>query len=289
MIRARRCSAMKGIAVTVALACTLVVLTVGIGPEAEAQQKQVLVVKGDASVAPLIDDLANSFMRDHPDFSIVVSGGEAASGVEALVAKEGQVGMSARQISPDEENLAAAKGAKLVARLVDWEGVAVICHPSNPVEKLTLNEVGNLLSGKYTSWSQVKGPNETVDVVVVETPRSGIGSFFNEKALGDRPVVSSARVLRYFKNVVGEVAKKPNAIGYAPIRVVEKAKGKEDVKVLPIARSKDHPYYAASRETVKNRHYLLITPLFLFYDDNANTKGAQTFTDYCAQKRLLGE
>ena len=183
---------MNTIAKTLVLMCMVVVLVAAIGPEAEAQKKQVLVVKGDAAVAQLMDDLAHSFMNDHPDYSIVVSGGAAAGVVEALLSGEAQVGMSAHPISPDGEKLAEAKGAKLVSRVVDWEGLALICHPSNPVEKLTLDEVRNLFTGKIENWSQVKGKNAKVDLVVIETPRSGLGTYFNETALGNSPVSPSA-------------------------------------------------------------------------------------------------
>ena len=280
---------MNRIAWTLAFMCVVASLTVAIGLKAEARQKQVVVVKGDATIAYLIDDLAQSFMRDHPDYSIVVSGGTASGAVDALVKGEAQVWMSAQKLSPDREKRAEAKGAKLVSRLVDWEGVAVICHPSNPVAKLTLGEVKNLFTGKITNWSQVKGPQAPVDVVVVETPRSGIGSYFNQTALGNSPIAPSERVLRYFKNIVADVAKDPNAIGYAPIRFVEQAKGKNDVKILAIARSELHEYVPASAQTVKDRSYLLITPFFLFYDENAKSEGPKIFVDYCAQKRLLGK
>jgi phosphate transport system substrate-binding protein len=209
--------------------------------------------------------------------------------VQALLSGEAQVGMSAHPMSPDEEKMAEAKGGKLASRLVDWEGLALICHPSNPVEKLTLDEVRNLFTGKITNWSQVMSRNAKVDLVVTETPRSGLGTYFNETALQNSPVSPSARVLRYFKNIVGDVAKDPNAIGYAPIRFVEQAKGKDDVKVLAVARSELNQYVAPSRQTIKDRTYLLITPLFLFYAENAKSAGPKTFVDYCMQKRLLGK
>ncbi len=279
---------MNRIAMTIALMCMVVVLVGAIGPEAGAQQKQLVVVRGDAAVAHLMDDLAQSFMRDHSDYSIVVSGGAASGAVEALLAGEAQVWMSAQKMSPDDEKLAEAKGVMLVSRLVDWEGLALICHPSNPVEKLTLDQVRDLFTGKIANWSQVKGKNAKVDLVVIETPRSGMGTYFNETALEKNPVSPSARILRYFKNVVADVAKDPNAIGYAPIRFVELAKGKDDVKVLAVARSELHMYVVPSIQTIKDRSYLLITPLFLFYDENAKLTGPKTFVDYCMQKRLLG-
>jgi phosphate transport system substrate-binding protein len=280
---------MNRIARTLVFMCMVAFLATAIGLKAEGGQKQVVVVKGDATAAYLIDDLAQSFMKGHPDYSIVVSGGASAGAVQALLAGEAQVWMSAHKLSPDEEKLAETKGANLVSRLVDWEGVAVICHPSNPVAKLTLGEVKNLFTGRITNWSQVKGPQAPVHVVVVETPRSGIGSYFNQTALGNSPIASSARVLRYFKNIVAEVAKDPNAVGYAPIRFVQLAKGKNDVKILAIARTELHEYIPASAQTVKDRSYLLITPFFLFYDENSKAEGPKIFVDYCAQKRLLGK
>jgi phosphate transport system substrate-binding protein len=256
---------------------------------ADRQEKQVIIVKGDAAVAQLMDDLAHAFMKDHPDYSIVVSGGTATGALESLITGDAQVLMSTHAMTPDEEKRTEAKGLKLISRLVDWEGLAVICHPSNPVEKLTLDQVRNLFTGKLTNWAQVKSFDAKIDVIAIETPRSGLGAYFNEKALGNSAVSPSARILRYFKNIIGDVAKNPNAIGYAPIRLVEQAKGKDEVKVLAVARSELHMYVLPSKQTIKDRSYQLITPLFLFFDEDAKSPGPKTFVDYCVKKRLLGE
>lgn len=280
---------MNRIALTMVLVCMVVVSASTVCFGAGTQQKQVVIVKGDAAVAQLMDDLAHSFMKDHPDYSIMVSGGTATGALDSLITGEAQVWMSAHAMTPDEEKQTEAKGLKLISRLVDWEGLALICHPSNPVEKLTLDEVRNLFTGKFTNWAQVKGLDAKVDVVVIETPKSGIGAYFNQTALGNTPVFPSARILRYFKNIIGDVAKNPNAIGYAPIRLVEQAKGKDEVKVLAVARSELHMYVVPSKQTIKARSYQLITPLFLFFDENAKSPGPKTFVDYCVKKRLLGE
>ncbi len=279
---------MGRIALTAILICMVVFASTSCFG-AGTKQKQVLIVKGDAAVAQLMDDLAHSFMTDHPDFSVVVSGGTDTGATESLIVGETQVWMSAHTISPDEEKLTEVKGLKLISRLVDWEGLALICHSSNPVQKLTLDQVRDLFAGKLTNWAQVKGLDAKIDVVVIETPRSGLGAYFNQRALGNIPVAPSAQILRYFKNVIGEVSKNPNAISYAPIRLVEQAKEKDDVKVLAVARSELHAYVLPSKKTIKDRSYQLITPLFLFFDENAKSPAAKTFVDYCVQKRLLGQ
>jgi phosphate transport system substrate-binding protein len=50
-------------------------------------------------------------------------------------------------------------------------GMAVITHPSNPVDELTKDQIRKIYTGEYDNWSQVGGPNLPVKVMTVaETP-----------------------------------------------------------------------------------------------------------------------
>jgi hypothetical protein len=50
-------------------------------------------------------------------------------------------------------------------------GIAVITHPSNPVDELTLDQIRKFYTGEYDNWSQVGGHNLPVKVMTgVEMP-----------------------------------------------------------------------------------------------------------------------
>ena len=84
-------------------------------------------------------------------------------------------------------------------------GIAVITHPSNPVDELTLDQVRKIYTGEYDNWSQVGGPDQQVNVMTVgEMP-------------GVQPkLTSNASVSAFASNVFMGVAGTSGAIGFVP-------------------------------------------------------------------------
>lgn len=50
---------------------------------------------------------------------------------------------------------------------MDLGGIAIIAHPSNPLNELTPNQIRKIYTGEYSNWSQVGGPNLAVKVMIV--------------------------------------------------------------------------------------------------------------------------
>ncbi len=84
-------------------------------------------------------------------------------------------------------------------------GVAIITHPSNPVNELTLEQIRKIYAGEYVNWSQVGGPDQQIRVMAVAEMR------------GVQPGLSSnATVSAFAGNVFMGVAGDSEAIGFVP-------------------------------------------------------------------------
>ncbi len=86
---------------------------------------------GSTSVEPFAELLAEEYMIRHPQSRIYVQGGGSTAGIEAVRTRAAQIGMSSRSLITEEKNLYAVTIAK--------DAIAIIVHPKNPVQDLSLD------------------------------------------------------------------------------------------------------------------------------------------------------
>ncbi len=253
---------------------------------AQGERPLVVRVKGAGTLAGTIDRISKSFMADNKGISAVVSAGGTRAGFAALLDGTAEVVMASRPVTPEEKAAAEAKGLKLVDRLVGWDGVAVVVHPGNPVPALTFQQLQDIFTGKCSNWSVVGGPNVPLSAFIAEYPRSGTSEFFKDYVLKGNPFATSCLQRRYYSNLLKETARNEGAISFVPLRYVGKYAKTDPVKIVGIKKNKESAAVVASEETVADRSYPLIRPLFLYYRDDPKARHIKQFVEYCAMKGL---
>src|SRR5512143_2818905 len=81
-----------------------------------------LTLAGSTSIQPFADKWAEVFMARHPGTSVDVQGGGSSAGIQACKSGACDIGMSSRELKPDEKDL----NEIVVAR----DGLAIIVHSS---------------------------------------------------------------------------------------------------------------------------------------------------------------
>lgn len=89
----------------------------------------------------------------------------------------------------------------------------LMVHPSNPVQKLTMNQTHKILTGEYTNWNQVGGLDRPVRPMIVDKSNVASGSI-HERFL-DLACQEVAR-LPVTTGVLGRVASDEDAVGFVP-------------------------------------------------------------------------
>lgn len=116
------------------------------------------------------------------------------------------------------------------------DGLAIIVHPDNPVDNLTLRDLEHLYSGKIFDWRDIPGAqslNDAVQVLVREQD-SGTGAVFQSKVLPNGRITPNARVFPNSRAMVDYVAQTPQAIGYvSTTQLSEKVKIVAVEEILP--------------------------------------------------------
>ncbi len=117
--------------------------------------------KGSDTLVNLALAWAERYQADNPGISISVTGGGSGTGIAALINGTVDIANASRQMQAGEIDQAKAKGFDPVEFVVARDAIAVIVNPANPVNKLTIQQISDIYSGKYNNWSQVGGEDRT--------------------------------------------------------------------------------------------------------------------------------
>ncbi len=92
-------------------------------------------ITGADSMVPRVTALVGLFKKVKPSVTIeVISGGKVDSGILAVINGDADLAMASCGIPEEEDNLALAKGLKLVDRLIGYGGIAIIANLSSGVQ-----------------------------------------------------------------------------------------------------------------------------------------------------------
>jgi phosphate transport system substrate-binding protein len=220
--------------------------------------------KGSDTIVNLALAWAEKYQGDHPDVRISVTGGGSGTGIAALVNGTVDIANASRKIKEEETTEAQANGITPVEHIIARDAIAVIVNPKNPVNELTLQQISDIYSGKYTNWNEVGGEDRPIVRLSRET-NSGTHVYFLETVLRlgskeDKTLFSTnTLLLPSSEGIISEVRDNPNAIGYDGLGYVPK-----DLKMIAIAKEAGGAYVLPSIDTVNDKTYAIARDLYMY-------------------------
>jgi len=218
-------------------------------------------------------------MALHPDISISVTGGGTGTGITAMLNGTIDIANASRKITKEELEQAASKGLQPVEFEVARDAIAIVVNPANPIDRITLQQLSDIYTGKITNWRELGGEDRPI-VLLSRESNSGTYAYFMEHVvrLGDpasKLLFSPDTLLMpSSEGISEEVRQNPNAIGYDRLGYVT-----PHVKVVAVARSGDGPYVMPSADTVNDDSYPIARPLFM-YTDADPSEHVQTYLNW---------
>ncbi len=225
-----------------------------LGLTATACFAEKLVIAGSTTVLPIAQKTAEVFMDENPSADISVRGGGSSVGIAALIDGTCDIADASRSIKETEIQKAVANGRDPVAHIVAMDGIAVVVNKSNPISKLSKQQIKDIFTGKITDWSALGG-NPGKIVVVSRDTSSGTFEAFGELVMNKEKVVPSALMQASNQAVSQAVALTSSAIGYVGLGFMS-----GDIKALEIEG------VMPSKETVLSGEYPVSRPLFMYSD-----------------------
>jgi len=253
-----------------------------VAPVAGQETDGVIRVRGANAMATLSDQWANAFMKANAGLRVMVSGGGTDAGFEALFDKQADVVMATRRVLEKELQAAALSECKLVETEVCSDAVAVITHPGNPVSELTLDQLGQILRGRYVDWKEVGGPPGHIKLILGPT-HSGTAMFLRSRVMEDDYFSSDAPVRDFYHHVIRDLSRSdvPTTLSVASLADAEAAAQKKLVKIIAVKKDAESPGTVPSAANLRDGSYPLIRPLYFYFNETTVTPAAKKFVDFC--------
>jgi phosphate transport system substrate-binding protein len=196
-----------------------------------------ITVKGSDTMVVLGQRWAETYMKDHPEVTIQVTGGGSGTGIAALMNKTTNLANSSRPIKPEEITKAKANGVDPGEYKVALDGLGVVVHKDNALNELTMQQVNGIYRGDITDWSEVGGKPGKILRYCRES-NSGTYVFFKEHVLDNGDYAADCQTMPGTSAVAEAVSRDPRGIGYGGVAYFANAPA---LKVLPIKKNDAAP------------------------------------------------
>ncbi len=224
-------------------------------------------VVGSTTVFPIALVCAVDYMNLNPDINVRVRGGGSGAGLKSLIRGECDIATTSRIAKESEKKAAMDKGVKLMTKMIAMDGIVIVVHPSNPVNKLNIAQLRDIYNGKIKNWSGVGGANIPIKMYS-RTTVSGTYEMVKEMVMEGDDFRNDATILHSNNEIMQAVQDAPAGIGYIGIGFLQK--GVKPLKIDGVLPTKD---------SVKTGSYVLSRGLYLY--TNGKPKGTiEDFIDY---------
>jgi phosphate transport system substrate-binding protein len=251
---------------------TIIFLLIGAGGCSESSDPNepagFIQVKGSDTIVNAAQEVSEEFMKDYPHVFVAVTGGGSGVGIASLINKTCDVATASREMKPKEIELAVKHGVNPKEFTVAYDGVAVIVNEKNPIDRLTIEDLHKIFTGKAKNWKEFGGKDLSI-VTLSREVSSGTHAYFKEEVVqlgrkgSTEEFSNETLLLSSSQAIVEEVAANESAIGYLGMGYVS-----ERTKAVLVA--KDGVAYPPNVENVKQKKYPLSRGLYFYTDGEPN-------------------
>jgi phosphate transport system substrate-binding protein len=236
--------------------------TASLPAEAGAADATTILNKGSDTLVNLALAWAEAYTAEHPEVRLSVTGGGTGTGIAALLNGTVDIANASREMKQEEITEAQQNGIQPVQHVVARDAIAVVVNPSNPVDRLTIQQISDIYTKKITNWSEVGGEDRPI-VILSRESNSGTYVYFLENVVrggkkSDLLFSPDTLLLPSSQGISEEVRQNPNAIGYDGLGYVT-----PDQKTIAVALDEAGPYVLPSADSVNNHEYPIARPLYM--------------------------
>jgi phosphate transport system substrate-binding protein len=184
--------------------------------QAQAVLAEEVKIAGAASVVTDLVAPHKAAVEKATGITLVVDKSNAGKGLIDLIDGACDAAMASASL---EATVQAAKSAGLKKPLPDLKlqviaksEVVFIVHPSNPVQKLSWEQIKDIHTGKIANWKELGGPDLAI-TVYTDAKASATRGLIKQVVLANAEYAASAKAVDYVKQVSDRVSQDPSGIG----------------------------------------------------------------------------
>lgn len=229
-----------------------------------APAKKMIQVKGSDTMVNLAQILAEEFMALNPGTAIAVLGGGSGTGVTGLINQTCDIANHSREWKAKEIDLAWEKGVSPRFFVIAVDGLSIIVNEKNPLNTLSLAQVGALYRGEIKSWKAIGGPDKPVSLYGRQS-NSGTYVFMQEHVLGNKNYSTDMKEMNGNAQILDGIAQDEGGVGYVGVGYLFDKDGKirKGIKVLTVSKTEDGPAFSPlDKAAVDSGDYPVARPLY---------------------------
>lgn len=243
------------------------------GGKGSAPSVRSVTIKGSDTMVILGQRWAETYMKEHPDKRIQVTGGGSGTGIAALINGGTDICEASRPMKDKEKEMVRTRRGKDVSEIpVALDGIAIYVPESSPIQSISKAQLKSIYTGTITNWRDVGGKDQRI-VAYSRENNSGTYVFFKEHVLNNEDFARDIQTLPGTAAVVNAVSKDPASLGYGGIAYAN------GIKALAVKGDDESEAVKPSMDTVETGTYPLSRNLY-FYTVGPPTGEAKAFIDW---------
>ncbi len=245
----------------------------------------IATVYTDPSFQNIVDDEVNVYEYIYRDANIIPMYENEKACMDSLIAGATKAIVISRPLKEDEAEYFKAKGTNARCSKIAVDAIAVIVNPANTVDQLSVSELAEILTGKYTQWGDVEPSKLGKITVVFDHQASSTVKYMRDSVMSGRPFGDNVGAQGSPKAVFDYVAENRGAIGFVGVNWIS-----TDMRTTDLPQSEKAAAKAQmlqDNDTVRNEFNTAVKVLKLRRDDDLTAVKPYQYYIYTAQYPLF--
>lgn len=198
----------------------------------------------DNTFENIFEQEVDVFEYQYPEAHILVRYATQAEAFDSLFNLNTRTIVATRDLTAEEKRALKAKyknqrnaNVNVRSSKIAVDAVAFIVNPENTVNKLTVNEVADIVGGRTTKWDELE-PSKLGDIrVVLDQTGSSMSAFLRDSLLNGGQLASNVYAAGSIPEVFSIVERDRNAIGVLGVSWITSDLDSADVSPEELAKS----------------------------------------------------
>lgn len=228
----------------------------------------------DNTFQNIMEQEVDVFEYQYPEAHILARYATQTEAFDSLLSLNTKTIIAARDITQKERDIIKSKNRNVRSTKIAVDAVALIVNPANPVGKLTLKEVGQILSGESTDWNDI-WPCELGKIsVVFDDKSSSLVSYMRDSILHGAPLGANVYAQGSIPGVFKAVKDSKSAIGIVGVSWVTSDMASADMSKEDLAIS------VLGEEPVEGATLTDEVKVLALYNDKLSSQEARAYKPY---------
>lgn len=196
---------------------------------------EVVKLHGSTTVQKRIMEPGKEALKKATGIELQLVGNGTGNGLEDLVSGKCDASMASEELADAVSSMKDASGkaatGDLKPNVITNDIIKVIINPSNPVAKLSKDQLKGLHNGTIANWKDVGGPDLPV-IVITSHLGSATRKVFQKAIMDGTKYVDGAIEVETTRKEIDNVGQFPEAIGAVSMGFINLPGNKEKVKIV---------------------------------------------------------